>query len=78
MISERLKGVILRELELDNFPLTDQTTAPEVPGWDSLRHVQILCALEKEFGIRFKSLEILRLKNIGALQLLIDNKLAQM
>jgi acyl carrier protein len=76
MISDQLKGVILRELHLDDFPLTDQTLANEVPGWDSLSHVRILAAIEKEFAIRFKTLEVLRLKNVGELQLLVDKKLA--
>jgi acyl carrier protein len=76
MISDRLKAVILRELRLDDFPLTDQTLAPEVPGWDSLSHVRILAAVEKEFGIRFKTLEVLRLKNVGELQALVDKKTA--
>lgn len=75
MISDRLKAVILRELKLDDLPITGQTLATEVPGWDSLRHVQILSAVEKEFDIRFKSLEVLRLKNIGELQSLVDKKL---
>jgi acyl carrier protein len=74
VITDRLKGVILRELGLDDFPITGQMVATQVPGWDSLRHVQILAAVEKEFSIRFKSLEILRLKNIGELQALVDRK----
>ncbi len=76
MISDRLKAVILKELKLDDLPLTAEMLATQVPGWDSLRHVQILSAVEKEFNIRFKSLEVLRLKNIGELQSLVDKKLA--
>ena len=76
MISDRLKKAILTELQLEDFPITDQTVATQVPGWDSLHHVQILCAVEKEFGIRFKSLEVLRLKNVGELQALVDKKLS--
>ena len=74
MVSDKLKGVILRELELDDFDLTDATTADMVPGWDSLSHVRILTAVEKEFGVRFKTLEVLRLKNVGDLQALVAAK----
>ena len=77
MISDRLKAVLLNELQLDEFPITDQTLASQVPGWDSLRHVQILLAVEKEYSIRFKTLEVLRLKNIGELQTLVERKLTQ-
>lgn len=75
MISERLKSIILRELGLDDFAITATTLAHEVPGWDSLNHLQILSAVEKDLGIRFGSLDVIRLKNIGDLQALVDRKL---
>lgn len=75
MISDRLKTVILRELALDDFQFEDVTLASEVPGWDSLSHVRILGAIEEEYGIRFRGLEVMRLRNVGQLQQLIDSKL---
>ena len=74
MISPRLKSVILRELDLDDFEMTRTTTADSVPGWDSLKHVEILAAVEQEYGVRFRAVEILRLKSIGDLQALIDSR----
>ena len=74
MVSDRLKRVILKELSLDDFDFEDGTMATEVPGWDSLSHVRVLVAVEKEYGIRLKALEALRLKNVGDLQKLIDAK----
>jgi len=76
LISTRLKHVILRELRLEAFDLEDDTLASQVPGWDSLSHVRILTAVENEFGIRFRGLEVVRLKNVGELQALVDRKLA--
>jgi acyl carrier protein len=77
MISQELKKVILNELNLDDFDLQDETMAPEVPGWDSLNHVNIILAVEKFFSVRFKSYEVLRLKNVGDLQKLLDSKLGK-
>ena len=57
MISDRLKRLVLEVLTLDDFPMTDVTIASQVPGWDSLSHVRILAAIEKEYGIRFRALE---------------------
>lgn len=74
MISERLKRVILGQLKLNEFTLHDETHAYEVPGWDSLSHISVLVAIEKDYGIRFKTIEVLRLKNLGDLQRLIDAK----
>jgi acyl carrier protein len=75
MISERLKNTILKELKLDDFPVDENTTAVEIPGWDSLNHINVILAIEKEYNIRFKNIEILRLRNIGELQLLVDSKI---
>lgn len=73
-ISERLKSVILKELDLDAFEMTPETTADQVPGWDSLSHVRILAAVEREYGVRFSTMEVLRLNAVGDLQALIDRR----
>lgn len=77
MISPELKQVILKQLNLDDFDLKDETMAPEVPGWDSLNHVNIILAVEKNFKVKFKSYELLRLKCVGDLQKLVDTKLGK-
>jgi acyl carrier protein len=75
MIAERLKKIVLRELDLDDFNFNDETTANMVLGWDSLSHIQIIVAIEKDYKIKFKGIEILKIKNMGELQRLIDAKL---
>jgi acyl carrier protein len=75
MISKELKEVILKQLNLDDFDLKDETTAPEVPGWDSLNHINIILAVEEKFNVKFKSYELLRLKCVGDLQKMLDSKL---
>src|SRR5262245_55557947 len=77
MIDERLKRVILKELDLDDYPLEDDTLANGVSGWDSLSHVRVLAAVETEFGIRLRALEVLRLKNVGDLRRLVEQKQAK-
>ncbi len=77
MISGELKKVIRGALKIDDWELTDSTIAAQVPGWDSLSHVNVVIAVEKHFGVRFRSAEVLRLKNVGDLQHLVDSKLAQ-
>jgi acyl carrier protein len=77
MISHELKTVILRSLSLDDWELTEATLATEVPGWDSLSHINVLLAVEKQFGVRFKTAEVLGLKTVGDLQRLVDSKVNQ-
>lgn len=77
MVTEELKKVILKQLNLDEFEMNDDTMAPEVPGWDSLSHVNIIVAVEEHFKVKFKSMEVLKLKNVGDLQKLVNLKLGK-
>ena len=74
MITEDLKNVLLTALKLDEWDITADTRASEVPGWDSLSHVNVILAVEEHFQVRFKGAEILRLKTIGDLQRLVEAK----
>lgn len=75
MISDELKKVIIDALKLDDFDIKDETVASQVPGWDSLSHINVILAVEKYFNIRFNNREVLRLKNVGDLQRLVTSKL---
>ncbi len=75
MISNELKSVILKQLNLDEFEMSDETVAPDVPGWDSLNHINIIVAIEEYFKVKFKSMEVLKLKSVGDLQKLVNLKL---
>ena len=75
MISDELKKVIINALKLDDFDFKDETVASQVPGLDSLSHINVILAVEKHYNIRFNNREVLRLKNIGDLQRLVVSKL---
>jgi acyl carrier protein len=75
MITPELKRVILAALKLDDWDINNDTIATQVPGWDSLNHVNVILAIENHFGVRFKPIEVLKLKNIGDLQALLTSKL---
>lgn len=77
MITAELKRVILSALKLDDWDIKDDTIASQVPGWDSLNHVNVILAVEQHFRVRFKPVEILKLKDIGDLQRLVTSKLEE-
>lgn len=66
-ILKRVEEIFREELEHEDLKLTDETTAEDVEGWDSLSHVQLVAAMEEAFGIEFKSREILSWENVGDL-----------
>jgi acyl carrier protein len=54
--------------------LTRDTTAADVPEWDSLNHITIIVESERKFGIKFKTAEVEELKNVGGFVDLIISK----
>jgi acyl carrier protein len=57
---------VFRDL-FDNGQLVigPETTASNVEGWDSIKHIELIVTLEQKFGIRFRTGEMARLKNVG-------------
>jgi len=39
-----------------------------------MNHVRVIVAVEREFGLRLKDLEVLRLRNVGELDALVAKK----
>jgi len=73
-ITVKLKAVFQKVFDENDIPITREMTAQDVEGWDSLRHVQLISAVESAFGIKFKLREILGMKNVGDLIDLIHAK----
>ena len=73
-ILKRVEEIFREELEQEDLVLSDETTADDVDGWDSLSHVQRVAAMEEAFGIEFKSREILSWDNVGDLIDSIEKK----
>lgn len=52
---------------VDDIALDDGTTADQVDGWDSLTHINLMIAVESEFGFKFDLGEIEKFKAVGDL-----------
>lgn len=74
-ITKSLEKLVGEILEVDELSLTPETTADDVPGWDSVAHVNILVTVESTFGVRFDASEISNLSSVGVLVDMIDAKL---
>jgi acyl carrier protein len=67
-VNDRLQDIFRDVLNDPALELTDGTTAAELPGWDSLAHINVLFAIEETFGVRFRTEEFARLESIGDLK----------
>jgi acyl carrier protein len=73
-VMTRLTCLFQRVFGDETLSLTRGTTAQDMEGWDSLMHINLIVAIEREFKIRFVTREIARLQNVGELIDLIARK----
>ena len=45
--------------------VNENTTSSDIEDWDSLEHINLIAAVENEFGLRFKMREVSGMKNVG-------------
>jgi acyl carrier protein len=55
--------------------IEDRTSSNDIEEWDSLNHINLVSAIEKEFQIKFALLELIELKDVGAMINLMVEKL---
>ena len=75
---EVLKAVIqiIQDVFNDSsLEITPETTADDIDGWDSMRHINIVVAVEANFGVRFHAAELESLRKVGDLASLIEDRL---
>ena len=68
---------ILSDLLDRPIRLSPETTAADVPGWDSFNHINLIISIEAEFRIKFQTAEMETMHNAGALVDRIEKKLAE-
>lgn len=66
-ILEHVQSIVSGILNLPDLDLREEMTAQDVPGWDSLTHVQIIIAIEQAYAFRFSFAEVAQLQNAGDL-----------
>lgn len=73
-IYPRLTKIMRDVFDDDNLVVTPEVTANDVDGWDSVSHITLVVAIEQAFGIKFKSAELEKMKNVGQLVEQLEKK----
>jgi len=74
-IKDELQELFRDILGIDDLILEDTTSADDIDEWDSLNHINLVSAIEKEFEIRFALGELTALKDVGSMIDLMVEKL---
>lgn len=64
-MKEKIIEIMAKVLEVDTSELDEDTAIGDIPTWDSLRHIGIISAIEKEFDIQFTPDILLELEDVS-------------
>jgi acyl carrier protein len=71
-VQEAFKSVF----DVEPESLTLETSAGDIPGWNSLGHLSLTTQLEQTFGITFDVDELMEMENVREIVRIISAKLS--
>ena len=74
-VFEGVQNIFRDIFDQDDLIIENSTNSDTIEDWDSLNHINLVSAIEKEFKIRFALGELMTLKDVGALVDLMIEKL---
>jgi len=73
-MENRIKKVIGSVFGIEPSSITENDSPESIANWDSLRHMNLVVALEEEFEIEFTEEEIMDMLNYKILYTIIKEK----
>ncbi|MCR5101713.1 MAG: acyl carrier protein [Butyrivibrio sp.] len=64
-VYKELNEVFRDVFDDEEITVNDATTANDIEDWDSLEHINLIVAIERNFNIKFTMGETTSMKNVG-------------
>lgn len=74
-IMEKITEICKDVFEDDAVVITEETTAADVDGWDSLAHLSLMNEIEEAFDVEFMLDEVIGAEKIGDLVDIIEQRM---
>ena len=73
-VPSSLRDILADTLEIPPDQVTPDLSAEVVDSWDSFRHLQVILAIEGEYGVQFDPQRIPELTSVFLLQAELEKK----
>jgi len=73
-IIKKLERIFRDIFDEEDLGISNETTAEDIEDWDSLAHIHLVLAIEKDFNVKFALGELQTLQNVGDMVDLIIKK----
>lgn len=74
-LEEKLKNVFATQLNVATAEISAATSPTTLAAWDSLKHVELILAIEDAFGVVFDAAEVFGLTSFGGILAQLSTKL---
>ena len=74
-IFKKLNEVFCDVFDDPDIQISDLTTAADNEGWESLTHITLISSVEDAFDISFSMKEVVKMKNVGEMVDIIEEKI---
>ena len=75
-ITTRARVALARALKADPETIADNASQMDLSEWDSVRHMNVVLALENDFGIEFEDAELPTLTSLPLMVAAIEKHLS--
>ena len=76
-IFKKLDVVFRDVFDDDSICVAESTTSEDIEDWDSLEHINLIAAVEQEFGVKFNMGQVVTMKNVGEMADIIMCQLSE-
>ncbi len=74
MQNPNLYKIVASVLKIDASTLNESSNATNTENWDSLKHVELILAVESAYGIGFSMAEITGMRNLADMRRILVDK----
>ena len=64
-VFEKLNRIFRDNFDDETIVLSDETSADDIEDWDSLEQINLVVAIQDEFGLKFNIQEVNAMNNVG-------------
>jgi len=75
-IEDRIKNVMSAVFEISIEEINDESSPDTIELWDSLKHLNLVIALEEEFNVQFTDDNLIELINLKLIKLVVTDILS--
>ncbi len=74
-MEQDVKSIMAEVLEIPVGQINEQTTMETADTWDSLRHMEMVVAIERRFNVEFEAEEALEMTSVAGIMQILGAKL---